>query len=80
MVSQLKDCFNEGLSPMNVTINGKAEEITESTLAALCKRFLDHPHTIATAVNGQFVSVNDRPEYSLKDGDKVEILSPRQGG
>ncbi len=65
---------------MNISINGKTEEISEITLAALCKRFLDHPHTIATAVNGQFVSVNDRPEITLKDGDKVEILSPRQGG
>ena len=65
---------------MNVIVNGKSEEVTESTLAALCKRFLDHPHTIATAVNGQFAPVNDRPDYALKEGDKVEILSPRQGG
>ena len=65
---------------MNVMINGKSEEITELTLAALCKRYLDHPHVIATAVNGEFVPVNDRPERTLKEGDKIEILSPRQGG
>lgn len=65
---------------MNVIINGKPETIDEVTLSELCKRFLDHPHTIATAVNGSFVSVNNRPKIVLKDGDKIEILSPRQGG
>ena len=65
---------------MNVTLNGEATEITEQNLAELCKRFLDHPHYVATAVNGEFVAVNDRENFQLSDGDKIEVLSPRQGG
>lgn len=65
---------------MNVLINGASEEISEVTLDELCKRYLEHPHTIATAVNGAFVSVRERAECILNEGDKIEILSPRQGG
>ncbi len=65
---------------MNVIVNGEALKVTETNLEDLCKRFRDHPHYIATAVNGDFIAVNDRPEFVLKDGDKIEILSPRQGG
>jgi sulfur carrier protein len=65
---------------MNVVINGKTEEITEKTLAELCQRYLDVPTVIATAVNGQFITVHEREGLALKPGDKIEILSPRQGG
>lgn len=65
---------------MNITINGVSETVEEMTLADLCKRFNDHPHFIATAVNGVFVAVTSRGSHKLKDGDKIEIVSPRQGG
>lgn len=65
---------------MNVTINGEAKEIDEKNLAELCKQYPDHPNFIATAVNGTFVRVHDRGAYELKEGDNIEILSPRQGG
>ena len=65
---------------MNVLINGQTEAVTESTLEDLCKRYHDQPNFIATAVNGEFVAVLDRAAHKLKEGDKVEILSPRQGG
>lgn len=65
---------------MNVTINGVKETIEATTLEELCKRFQDHPHFIATAVNGEFVTVMDRAGTEIKDGDEIEIVSPRQGG
>lgn len=34
----------------------------------------------ATALNGQFVSVEDRNITTLKEGDKIEVVSPQQGG
>lgn len=34
----------------------------------------------ATAVNGEFVRATARQMTPLKDGDKVEIVSPRAGG
>jgi sulfur carrier protein len=35
---------------------------------------------VATAVNGQFVAANERDTVALKEGDKVEIVAPMQGG
>jgi sulfur carrier protein len=35
---------------------------------------------VATAVNGRFVRLADRPATPLKEGDKIEILAPMQGG
>jgi len=34
----------------------------------------------ATALNGNFISVDDREFTTLKEGDKIEVLSPQQGG
>ncbi len=65
---------------MNVILNGQSETIKALTLSELCKTFQDDPMTIATAVNGNFVSVGERDALKLKEGDRIEILSPRQGG
>ena len=65
---------------MNVILNGETISVTEKNLEELCKRFRDHPHNVATAVNGDFISVRERASCILSDGDKIEILSPRQGG
>ena len=35
---------------------------------------------VATALNGEFVPARAREATSLKDGDRIEILAPRQGG
>ena len=35
---------------------------------------------LATALNGEFISVDERNNTNLKEGDKLEVLSPQQGG
>ncbi len=35
---------------------------------------------VATALNGDFVARDKRAATQLGDGDKVEIVAPRQGG
>ncbi|HTT06895.1 MAG TPA: sulfur carrier protein ThiS [Steroidobacteraceae bacterium] len=35
---------------------------------------------VATAVNGEFVPARARGEIHLRDGDRVEVLAPMQGG
>lgn len=37
-------------------------------------------HRVATAVNGDFVPERQRVETKLTDGDRLEILTARQGG
>jgi sulfur carrier protein len=35
---------------------------------------------LATAVNSQLVPAAERAGFVLSDGDRVEILTPKQGG
>lgn len=65
---------------MNITVNATPHKITATTLAAaLVELDLTGP-AIATALNGVFVPVAQREVTRLKDGDRVEVLAPMQGG
>ena len=35
---------------------------------------------VATALNGEFVPARKREAAGLKEGDRIEIVAPRQGG
>ena len=35
---------------------------------------------VATALNGEFVPKRERAETPLHEGDRIEIVAPRQGG
>ena len=35
---------------------------------------------VATALNGEFVPARARAATPLKEGDRIEIVAPRQGG
>ena len=64
---------------MQIDLNGHQQTITATTLAAaLAELGLNGP--IATALNGQFVAARARATTALQDGDRVEALSPMQGG
>lgn len=65
---------------MQVVINGQDETVTETTLEELCKRFNEDPSAVATAVNGDFVALQERSQVVLQAHDRIEILSPRSGG
>ncbi len=65
---------------MQISVNGKAREVTAATLAALLDELDYGGATVATAINQDFVRAADRGRTDLRDGDAVEILVPRQGG
>jgi len=65
---------------MKIAVNGEALEAEAATLAALLAELGYEPALVATAVNEAFVRAKDRERCALKEGDKVEVLSPRQGG
>jgi sulfur carrier protein len=65
---------------VKITVNGQEQETQASTLAQLCRDLGYGDAKIATAVNGEFVPVAARRETVLREHDKVEIVSPRQGG
>ncbi len=65
---------------MKITVNGEARKTGAQTVAELCQELGLSDAKVATARNGEFVPARLRSEVRLADGDKVEILSPRQGG
>jgi sulfur carrier protein len=65
---------------MKITVNGTAQETAATTLDALLIELGYGEAKVATAVNETFVPAALRPEQRLNEGDRVEIVAPRQGG
>lgn len=65
---------------MIVTVNGETIDLEAEHLAALLARLEFEGDWLATAVNGDLVHRQDRATHALKAGDRIEILSPMQGG
>ncbi len=65
---------------MKIVVNGMTRDVKSCDLAALIVELDFSPEFVATAVNENFVRANERRLCPLSDGDKVEILTPRQGG
>ncbi|MBE9640338.1 sulfur carrier protein ThiS [Salipiger mangrovisoli] len=64
---------------MKIVINGEAHEVAATTLAGLLEE-RGFAGRVATAVNEAFVPAALRGSQALRDGDRVEILAPMQGG
>ncbi len=65
---------------MKIEINGRPEEVAAATLAALLDERGFDPHSVATALNGEFVARDRRAAVALEPGDRIEVLSPMAGG
>ncbi len=65
---------------MRIIVNGVEHELAAATLAAALKTLEYENATVATALNGHFVPARKREEAKLAEGDRIEIVAPRQGG
>jgi sulfur carrier protein len=65
---------------MKIVVNGEARDVRAPDLAALLAELEFPPELVATAVNETFVRARERAGRALAEGDRVEILTPRQGG
>ena len=65
---------------LTIHVNGEPRQTGATTLAALIDETGHGAARVATAVNGDFVSAKARGTTTLKSGDHVEIVAPRQGG
>lgn len=64
-----------------ITLNGEARELPPGqTLADLIAALDAPPPSLATAVNGEFVSREARGECRLNEGDAVFTFQPITGG
>jgi sulfur carrier protein len=65
---------------MNIIVNGKPRSVAATTLAEVLAELGYTNSRIATAHDSEFVPAERRAACRLKEGDKVEILGPMQGG
>mgnify|MGYP000870946303 CR=1 FL=1 len=65
---------------MRIHVNGEEHDLAATTLCELLAKLDYEGEWLATAVNGDLVHAQDRAGFHLKDFDRVEILSPMQGG
>jgi sulfur carrier protein len=65
---------------VKVLINGERRELAAATLAEALLALDYGEAKVATALNGEFVPVRSRDATPLREGDRIEILAPRQGG
>ena len=65
---------------MRVTVNGEEREIASTNVGALLGE-LDYEGThFAIAVNYDVLPRSRWAETPIKNGDEIEIITPRQGG
>ncbi|MCL5776004.1 sulfur carrier protein ThiS [Limibaculum sp. FT325] len=65
---------------MTIILNGEPRAVAAATLeAALAELGYGGAH-VATAVNGDFVPRDARAGVALREGDRLEVLAPLQGG
>jgi len=65
---------------MTIVVNGETRALDAKTLAAALEALGYDDASVATALNGEFVPKRKRAETPVKDGDRLEVLAPRQGG
>ena len=65
---------------MKIIVNGAELELGVATLAEALEALDYGGAVVATALNGRFVAARARDETQLAEGDKIEIVAPRQGG
>ena len=65
---------------MRIFVNGDQHDVEPRTLALALEELGYRGKKIATAVNGRFVAAELRPDTSLAECDKIEVVAPMQGG
>ena len=65
---------------MKINVNGESKEVAAATLDAALDELGYGGAKVATAVNEDFVPAAARARTELAEGDRLEIVAPRQGG
>lgn len=65
---------------MRLIVNGQSLETASTTLAGLMTELGYQGEWYATALNADLVPDAERATARLSEGDRIEILSPMQGG
>lgn len=64
---------------MKIAINGNPHEVAGPSVAEALTEAGFGPR-VATALNGEFLPAGQRAATPLRDGDRLEVVAPMQGG
>ena len=64
---------------MMIVLNGETRSFGGETLAELLAEY-GFSGRVATAVNEEFVPSSLRVGHILREGDRIEVVAPMQGG
>lgn len=65
---------------MRIVLNGDAREVAAAKLDQVLSELGYTDSSVATAVNGTFIPKAQRCGQVLRDGDRIEVVAPMQGG
>jgi sulfur carrier protein len=65
---------------MRLIVNGEDHHVEAATLADVLRQLDYEGGWLATAVNGELVHREDRSAHVVREGDRIEVLTPLQGG
>ena len=65
---------------MNIVHNGEKVDVTSANLSEILIELGYGDAKVATALNEEFIPAPSRAQTELKDGDRLEVLAPMQGG
>ncbi|SFV65262.1 Sulfur carrier protein ThiS [hydrothermal vent metagenome] len=66
---------------IKISVNGEIKEIEDNLNVKELIKALDYKQKgFAVAINTTFVSIKSYEKTIIKDGDKIDILAPVQGG
>lgn len=68
------------LSTRDVIVNGEAQSLGARTLEDALAELGYGDTKVATALNSDFVPASLRHQTPIKPGDRIEIVTARQGG
>lgn len=73
--------MNETTTPLEISLNGERLATGAATLQdLLLARDYDLQHAFACAINNAFVPRPQWPEHLLKNGDRIDVVTPITGG
>ena len=65
---------------MVLTVNGEDQDVAATTIPALLRDLEYEGEFLVVAVNHDVVQRRRWDKVELKPGDRIEIVTPRQGG
>lgn len=65
---------------MRLIVNGEDHHLDVRTLTDVLQQLEYEGGWLATAVNGELVHREERSDHIVREGDRIEVLTPLQGG